>query len=136
MKWIRLVKAKESNISDLLNKIMNKTVDIDIEEQIDDENFVLRVYNDDVDDGTKDDFVDVEIEYDLGGYQPDYKGSYSPFASTPEEYYGENEHYEDFDITKIIIKSINSTPVNKNIGIDNNFRKWLERKIKEDYIYK
>lgn len=136
MKWIRILKAEESNISDLLNKIINKTVDIDIEEQIDDENFVLRVYNDDIDDGTKDDFVDVEIEYDLGGYQPGHKGTHNPFASTPEEYYGEDAYYEDFDITNIIIKSINSTPINKNIGIDNNFRKWLEKKIKEDYIYK
>lgn len=136
MKWIRILKAEENNIPDLLNKITNKTVDIDIEEQIDDENLILRVYNDDVDDGTKDDFVDIEIEYDLGGYQPEYSGTHSPFASTPEEYYGEDAYYEDFDITKIIIKSINSTPINKNIGIDNNFRKWLERKIKEDYIYK
>lgn len=135
MKWVRLVKAEESNISDLLNKIINKTVDIDIEEQIDDENFVLRVYNDDVDDGTKDDFVDIEIEYDLSGYQPGHSGTYSPFASTPEEYYGESAYYEDFDITKIVIKSINSIPINKNIGINNNFHKWLEENLKEDYIY-
>ena len=133
MEWVKLVKAEENDnlVSEMIKKLSNNLTDWDIEEEIDSETFLLRVYGETIDD--KDDFVQISIQYHLGGYQPALKGSYSYSASTPEEYYGYGAYYEDFWLEDIIIDKINDIPVNKRIGADNKFAKALENVLREDY---
>lgn len=76
----------------------------------------------------------VKLDYELGSFVPETKGTSSPyFADTPEEYYGNKAYYEDFDIKKITIINIDGEKTNIDIPLNSDFSNSLYNMVEEHY---
>lgn len=96
---------------------------------IDDEDILITIY--DNDEGYNTIQAEAYINYDLGGYQPGYKGSHSYDANSPEEYYGERGYYEDFFLHYITITKIGDMDVHYNIDLKSEFGQAMEDSLGE-----
>ena len=76
----------------------------------------------------------VKLDYELGSFVPETKGTSSPyFADTPEEYYGNKAYYEDFNIKKITITNIDGEKTNIDIPLNSDFSNSLYNMVEEHY---
>ena len=132
LKQVEMFKHMKSSMSASdVEKMWQNRYDVIID-KIDYEDVYMTIITED----DKEHKLTITLDYELGSFVPETKGTSSPYlADTPEDYYGNKAYYEDFDIKKITITNIDGEKSNIDIPLNSDLAQSLYNMVEEHYRF-
>ena len=132
LKQVEMFKHMKSSMSASdVEKMWQNRYDVIID-KIDYEDVYMTIITED----DKEHKLTITLDYELGSFVPETKGTSSPYlADIPEDYYGTKAYYEDFDIKKITITNIDGDKTNIDIPLNSDFANSLYSMVEEHYRF-
>lgn len=131
LKQVEMFKHMKKKSSEFTVESIEKLYEeaYDVEEELDYDTIYRTLI---MEDGTEHK-LEIVLDFDLDGLIPESKGTHSPLALTPEEYYGNDDYFEDFSLNKVVVTKIDGESTHIEMPLDSKFSKDIFEYYKEHF---